>query len=54
MKKKRVKAKRESQSTDYPIGQLREYHKRMARLEGKQSSAYKSNSILNVSKYFKD
>lgn len=54
MKKKRVKVKRESQSTDYLIGQLREYHKRMARLEGKQSSAYKSNSILNISKHFRD
>lgn len=54
MKKKRVKVKRESQSTDYLIGQLREYHKKMARLEGKQSSAYKSNSILNISKHFRD
>ncbi len=52
MKKKRVK--KESQSTDYLIGKLREYHKRMARLEGKQSNAYKSNSILNISKHFRD
>ena len=39
MKKKRVKVKRENQSTDCLIAKLREYHKRMARLEGKQSSA---------------
>ena len=54
MKKKRVKAKKENQSTDCLITKLREYHKRMSKLEGKQSSIYKSNSILNVSKHFRD
>ena len=54
MKKKRAKTKKECQSTDCLITKLREYHKRMARLEGKQSSVYKSNSILNVSKHFRD
>ena len=54
MKKKRIKTKKESQSTDYLIAKLRKYHKGLARIENRQSSIYKSNSILNVNKHFRD
>ena len=54
MKKKRIKMKKESQSTDYLIAKLRKYHKGLARIENRQSSIYKSNSILNANKHFRD
>ena len=50
----RIKIKKESQSTDYLIAKLRKYHNGLARIENRQSSIYKSNSILNVKNHLRD
>lgn len=53
LKSKLAKEHRISQSTENLIKLLREYNRNINKKESKQSSNYKSNSILNVNKNFK-
>lgn len=53
LKSKLAKEHRISQSTENLIKLLREYNRDINKKEQKQTSNYKSNSILNVNKNFK-